>query len=564
MGEVTDKPVAGRAAVRASRRFSAIWIIPVVAIAIGAWLAWNTLSKQGPTITISFESAEGLQAGQSQLKFKDITLGTVQAISLSPDHTHVRVTVGTTAEAGPLLTDTTLFWVVKPRLFAGSLSGLGTLLSGSYIGMLPGQTAGKPKREFVGREDPPVLEAAVPGRIFLLKSRKIGSLSLGSPVFFRDLNVGEVLGWEIGDMAQEVTIHAFVRAPYDHYVHDGTRFWNASGFNVKLGSGGIEVQIESLRAILLGGIAFETPDIEQSSPLSAENHVFPLFASQEAAESASYTRKAPFVSYFSGSVRGLAPGADVTMHGIKVGQVTDVRLTYDPEKDVVLAPVRYEVEPERVIGVGKREYATDTEGVEVLLKHGLRASLDSANLLTGQQVVSLDFVPGAPPVRLVMEGGYIVLPTTSGGGFSGIQAAAGELMAKVNTIPFDQIGQNLNQLTQSLSTMASGPELKETLSSLSATLDSAKVTLHDLQEGVAPAARRLPDIAANLQKTLSGANTLVTSLNSGYGDNTRFNREVEKLLASLDEAARSIRSLADLLTRHPEALVKGRPQGGLE
>src|SRR5271169_1939079 len=261
---------------RRPRRVSIIWLIPIVAVAIGVWLAWDTLSKQGPTITISFEGGEGLQAGQSQLKYKDIVFGTVKSLTLSPDQTHVVVTVATTHQAGPLLTDGTLFWVVKPRLFAGNISGIETLLSGSYIGMLPAATAGKSETKFVGREDPPVLGAHVPGRTFLLKSKRIGAVSVGSPIFFRDLSVGEVLGWDIADMAEYVTIHAFVRAPYDSYVHDQTRFWNASGVSIKLGGTGVEVQLESLKALLLGGIAFETPEQETNAKVaSLENHAFP-------------------------------------------------------------------------------------------------------------------------------------------------------------------------------------------------------------------------------------------------------------------------------------------------
>ena len=143
MDDVTQPPTISHASVRRSRRVSAMWLIPLVAVAIGGWLAWDTLSKEGPTITLSFENAEGLQAGQSQLKFKEIVLGTVKSLELTPDHARVLVTVATTRQAEPLLTDTTIFWVVKPRLFAGNLSGLSTLLSGSYIGMLPGRDRGQ-------------------------------------------------------------------------------------------------------------------------------------------------------------------------------------------------------------------------------------------------------------------------------------------------------------------------------------------------------------------------------------------------------------------------------------
>src|SRR5258705_6919269 len=200
MTNVAEPRVVPHASTRRSRRLSAIWIIPLVAVAIGAWLAWDTLSKEGPTIKISFDSGEGLQAGQSQLKFKDIVFGTVKSLELAPDSTHVVVTVATTREAKPLLTNQTIFWVVKARLFAGNVSGLETLLSGVYIGMLPAK--GEPQREFVGREDPPILQANVPGHTFMLKAKRLGSISLGSPVFYPDLNVGEVLGWDIAAMAE--------------------------------------------------------------------------------------------------------------------------------------------------------------------------------------------------------------------------------------------------------------------------------------------------------------------------------------------------------------------------
>src|SRR5215469_7798885 len=427
MSEIAEQRAAiPRATTRRSRRISIIWVIPIVAVAIGAWLAWDTWSKEGPTIKISFDTAEGLQAGQSQLKYKEITLGTVKSLELAPDHSHVIVTIATTHQAKPLLTDKTIFWVVKPRLFAGNVSGLETLLSGSYVGMMPSEAGGKEQHEFVGKEDPPILQANIPGHTFLLKAERLGSISVGSPVFFRDLSVGEVLGWDIADMAEYVTIRAFVRAPYDGYVHDGTRFWNASGVSVKLAGAGVEVQMESLKALLLGGIAFETLTTEAPTQVSLDNHVFPLFRDQQRAEAASYTRKIPVVSYFPGSVSGLARGAPVTMHGLLIGRVTDVRLAYDADKDTVVAPVHYEVEPERIIGLGQRIFDTDEEAVEAVLKKGLRATLHSSNLITGSQEVALDFIADAPPATVTKEGDDFVLPTSEGGGFASLASSAND------------------------------------------------------------------------------------------------------------------------------------------
>lgn len=558
MSNIAEPRVIPHATTRRSRRISVIWIVPLVALAIGAWLAWDTLSKEGPTIKISFEGGEGLQPGQSQLKYKDIVFGTVKSLTLAPDKTHVIVTVATTREAEPLLTDGTLFWVVKPRLFAGNISGVETLLSGSYVGMLPAPKAGKSERDFVGREDPPLLGAYVPGRTFLLKSKRIGAVSVGSPIFFRDLNVGEVLGWDIADMAEYVTIHAFVRAPYDSYVHDETRFWNASGVSIKLGGTGVEVQMESLKALLLGGVAFETAVADIHTAETPENHVFPLFDNRDTANAASYTRKIPAISYFSGSVSGLAPGAAVTVHGLKVGEVTDVRLTYDAAKDAVLAPVRYEIEPERVVGVGKRVFKTDAESVEALLKQGLRASLQSANLITGQQNVALDFVTDAPEAEVSMDGPDFVVPAGEGGGFAGLTASATELLNKVNTLPFEQIGKNLDGILKSTNDMAQGPQMKKALTDLAGMIASAQTMIRNLDT------KQLPELVSGLQKTLTSANKLVLSLDSGYGDNTKFSRDMDRLLAQANDALRSIRALSDLLARHPEALIKGRPAGALE
>ncbi len=568
MSEAVGEPGLARASTHRSRRPSAIWLLPLIAAAIAAWLAWDTVSKRGPTITITFETAEGLQAGQSQLKFRDIVLGTVKALTLSADHAHVLVTVDTTRQAEPLLTADTQFWVVRPRLFAGTISGLGTLVSGSYIGMLPGTASGTRPRTYAGREDPPVLVSNVPGRTFLLKTKRLGSVTVGSPVFFRDISVGEVLGWNIGALAESATIHVFVRAPYDRYVTDQTRFWDASGLSVELGAGGVQLRVELLRALLLGGIAFESPVRPPVAPRhevpSAAGHVFPLFADKATADAASYTRQIHLVAYFPGSVRGLALGADVTLHGLKVGQVTDVRLTYDAATDAILAPVHFEVQPERLVGIGRHVFKDSGAAVDLLVGRGLRATLQSANLLTGQMMVALEFVPDAPAATVTRENGAFVIPTADSGSVSGLEAAAGELLRKVNTIPFDSLGQNLDKMSKGLNDLVNGPQLKQALASLNAALADTRDTLKNVDAGLTPAMRRLPAVTADLEKTMASTNRLALSLQEGYGDDTAFSRKLDRLLVQLSDAVRSIRSLTDLLARHPEALIKGRPTGGAQ
>ena len=563
MSEIAPR-IPGHSAIRRTRRLSIIWAIPVVAIAIGAWLAWDTLSKEGPRIVVFFEDAEGLQAGQSQLKYKEITLGTVKSLDFTKDRRRVLVTIATTAQAEPFLTTGTQFWVVKPRLFAGNISGFSTLLSGSFVGLLPGDAAAKAEHSFTGLENPPLLDSNVPGRTFLLKTDQLGSVNLGSPVFYRGLSVGEVLGWDIGEMAESVTIHAFVRSPFDSYVRDQTRFWNASGVAVKLGGAGVEMQVESLRALLLGGVAFETPATGPPSEISSANHGFPLFPNQDAAKAAFYSRKIPLLGYFDSSVRGLAPGSDVVMHGLKVGKVTDVRLSFDLANDTVLTPVHFELEPERVLGVGQQVFKDAADAVQTMVSKGLRATLQSGNLLTGEMLISLEIIPDAPDVKVTMQDGSFVIPITQSAGLSGLQSSAGDLLRNVNGIPFGSIGQSLDAMVKNMSSLTNGPQLQQTLTALAGTMSDAQSVMKNLNMDMGPALKQLPQIASSLQSTLKQSDQLLRSVSAGYGDNTQFHRDLDRLMAQLNDAVRSFQALADLLVRHPEALVRGRTDSGVQ
>ena len=542
-------------------RFSLIWVIPIVTAVIGAWLAWDTLSQRGPLVIIIFQTAEGLQAGQSHVRYKAVDMGLVESIALTPDRQRVAVRVRMTRAAEPLLKKDTEFWVVKPRFSAGSISGLETLLSGAYIGMLPSRHDGEEVREFTGLEDPPVLQSDEPGRTFLLRAPNIGNLNLGSPVYYRDLTVGEVLGWDIGDMADNVTIHAFVRAPFDKYVHDGSRFWNASGATVSLGVNGLQLQLESLRALVLGGIAFDTSKETRNTPISGENHQFPLYASKEEAEAASYQQHVPMTAYFGGSVAGLSPGAPVVLHGIRIGEVQNVNLQYDAKTDSVIAPVEFDVQPERIKDWPVQPTSDLPMTLRDLVKRGLRVRLDSASLITGQKELTLDVFPGSPPAELRIEGDRYVIPALSNGS-DNVMEAAGAIMAKLNAVPFQQIGDNLNSVLQALNNVANGEQLRQSLQSLHDTLAGADEVVKKLNTNATPALQRLPAIAEQLEDSVRRANRVMGSIDTGYGGNSTFNRDFDRMMVQITDTARSVRVLADLLTRHPEALIRGRADQG--
>ena len=546
------------------RRIPLVWIVPLLTGLIAAWLAWDTFSKRGPTITISFETASGLTAGQSQLKYRNVVMGTVKSIAVAPDLNKVIVTVETTREAEPLLTDKTIFWVVKPQLFAGNITGLDTLLSGSYIGMRPASDKeAVPKRDFVGEQDPPILQAWTKGTVYKLQTGRLGSISLGSPIFFRDLDVGTVLGWDLGDLANSVTIHAFVRAPFDQYVREDSSFWNASGISVKLGGDGIAIQMESLRALLLGGIAFDTPHDTQS-PQAKSHRVFPLYPNLDAAKSAGFGHYLELVSYFSGSVAGLSVGADVTLYGLKIGEVTDVGLVFDREKERIIAPVHYRIEAGRVRGIAAAQGLAPGTVAAEMVRRGVRATLQAPSLLTGGKIVALEMVPDAPPAELRREGDLFVVPTSDVGGFDSMARSANELLSKINRIDFDGIGKSLAGAASGLDETINGPQVKNTLVSLQKAMADVQDLTRKFDQDAGPALKRLPAIAAQLQDALTKANRLFGSLTAGYGDDSRFRRDLDRLLPQLTDMARSLRALSDLLSRHPEALITGRTNTGKE
>lgn len=555
-------PVAS-ASVRHRRRIPLVWIVPILTAMIAGWLAWNTFSQRGPTITVAFDTAAGLTAGQSQLKYRNVVMGTVKTIVIPPDLSKVLVTIETVKEAEPLLTDKTIFWVVKPQLFAGNVSGLETILSGSYIGMRPSTDRGVAKRDFVGQEDPPILQASVKGTIFRLDTSRLGSISLGAPIFFRDIEVGTVLGWDLHDLASRVAIHAFVRAPFDRYVRDDSNFWNASGLSVSLGANGINIQMESLRAILLGGIAFDTAH-DSTAPISQADHRFKLYANIEEAKSAGFGQQIKLISYFPGSVAGVSEGSDVTFHGLKIGEVTRVGLVYDPKTDRVVAPIHYRVEAGRVSNLAKAQGMEPINVAEEMIRRGLRATLQAPSLISGSKIISLQVVPDLKPADLAKEGDHYVIPAAEIGGFDSITASASELLSKINRIDFDKIGASLVSAATGIDQTVNGPQIKATLAALEKAMIDVQDIARKLDTDATPALKRLPDIALQLQDAITKANRLIGSVDKGYGDTSKFHRDIDRLIPQITDAARSIRALADLLSRHPEALIKGRTNTGKE
>ncbi len=543
------------------RGFSLVWLVPIVALLIGGWLVFRFLTQEGPMVTLIFSTADGITAGQTQIRHKAVALGLVKSVTLTHDMTHVIVRARMRRSAEPALTTHARFWVVRPRFTPGNISGLNTILAGSFIELDPGMTRGKPSTDFTGLETPPPIRSDEPGRTFILLADRLGAINIGSGIFYRDLQVGEVLGYKVGKPGHPVTIFAFIRAPYDTTVHEGSFFWNVSGLSINTGAGGLQVQIQSLQTVLAGGIAFTTPYEALRTPLAPDHAEFTLFQDRAAATSSHYTERVHFLVHVKSSVRGLAVGSPVTLYGIQVGVVSSVALYINPDTNRVEVEVQIELEPGRLPNMGPIPSPQKVvDGVSHFVNHGLRAQMRTANFLTGQMELALDFFPNAEPASVTVENGEHVLPSVPTD-LEDIQRNLSDVSRRLARIPFDQMASHLDQVIVSLDGAISGPALKQSVTDLAASLRQLRQLTTSLAQNAEPALKKLPAIANGLQADISQTGALLAGMNAGPAANSAIARDLSRTLDQAAAALRSVRALADYLHNHPAALLRGRATG---
>jgi paraquat-inducible protein B len=426
------------------------------------------------------------------------------------------------------LAEDTKFWVVRPRISGANVTGLGTLISGAYIGLEIGVSK-EQKRDFVALETQPVITGEVAGRLFVLKTTELGSLDYGTPIYFRRLQVGQVASYELDKDGKLLTVKVFVRAPYDQYVNPETRFWHASGIDVSLSASGLKVQTQSVLSILTGGVAFETAATGPVLPPAEANTVFTLYGNRAEAFEPAAQNPQTYQLIFNESVRGLAPGAPVEFRGIQIGEVAEVRAQIDLKTFEFSVPVTIHLDPRRLgVNILEVKPGVDLETmrrklIDSMVSHGVRAQLRTGNLLTGALYVAFDFSPGAPPVTLDWSRKPVQLPTTPGQ-LQATEATVENIIEKVDKMPLQEIGDNLRKALA---------DLDRALGSADRALQSTDRTL------------------VSARGTLDNASNLV-------GPNSVQAQELSNTLLEVSRAARSVRVLADYLERHPEALIRGK------
>ncbi|MFZ5572746.1 MAG: intermembrane transport protein PqiB [Thermodesulfobacteriota bacterium] len=529
---------------------SIVWVVPIAAIIVGGWLVYKTISEKGPTITIAFESAEGLEAGKTKIRFKDVDLGQVSSIDLSENLSQVIVTAELVKTAEAFISENTRFWVVRARVAATGVSGLGTLFSGAYIALDPGKK-GKPSKKFIGLAEPPIVTADQRGKHFLLKAADRGSLEIGSPVYYRKIEVGQVVAHRLAENGESVDIEVFVNTPFDQYVYENSRFWESSGFDITLDTEGMRLDTESFVSFAIGGVAFGLPPKTDPAPHAEKEAVFRLYKNREEAFRKTYEQKHRWLLHFHESVRGLVPGSPVEFYGIQIGQVIDIWLETGDKKSEYRATVVIELEPDRAMQ--KDERLTNPEErqqrIEYLIEKGLRARIDTGNLVTGRKLVSLDFYPEAPAAAAKKDGLYPEIPTIPSP-MVNIGNKISRIIARIESMPLEQIADNLKDTLQGTKAITQSPETRAAVVNLNASLAELRLLIADLRTQVTP----------EIDKTLRQAQLSLKAAEGMLNENAQLPVTANEALDEISAAAKSLRLLMDYLEQHPEAFIQGKGQ----
>ena len=529
-----------------------IWVVPALAIFFVGFLIVRYGFFGGGDITVRFADARGLDR-YSPVRYRGAKVGTVQKISIDDKTRSVVVRISLDAAMNYALKKGTRFWIVEPGLDSG---GLGGLLGGTYVGIAPG--GGDDTREFLGQEYAPLLTPAEAGKTVLLEARGIGSLTVGSPVQFRGMRVGSVLGAVYDDARGTTTVHAFVVQRFASHVRQSTRFFRASGINLSLGGGGVSVSGASVGSLLSAPVAFYTPDF-LPGPEVASGTRFQLYDSESEASAFSDGPHLTYLTFFSGPVQGLGAGTPVRMRGVQIGRVRDVRLRYIAQSASLQTPVTLEIDPRQLeldlFGVTSREdlRVRTNDALAKLVQKGMRATLATSLVLPGASGVSLETVAAPGTGRLVVENDPPIIPASGrGGGVEGALAAVGDIAERIKSLPIEEIAGNLRSTSQRINALVNNPALDQSLQRLNRSLADVERITKTASDNVEPIVKSLRNAAASAETAASQAQQLIGN------SPIRQNYDLGALIKELTRAAEAVRGLARYLEENPDALLKGR------
>jgi paraquat-inducible protein B len=554
-----------------------IWVVPAVAILIAGWLVVRYGFFGGGDITVRFAEARGLDR-YSPVRFRGAKVGTVQKITIDQNLGQVVVRISLDASMNHALKKGTRFWIVEPGLETG---GLGGLLSGTYVGIAPGE--GDDTRDFVGQEYAPVLSPPEAGVTVVLEGQGVGSIAGGTPVELAGMRVGRVLGSQYDEKRGVSSIYVFVVQRFANQVRQGTRFWRGGGLNVQLSGAGVSMGGGGgIAGLLSAPIAFSTPEVLAGAPV-ANGTRFQLYESQAVAEAATDGPQLAYVTYFAGPVHGLAPGTAVQMKGVQVGRVRDVKLRYIPQTASLETPVTIEIDPRKLdLPVNDMTTLGDLRAqmndvLSKLVAKGMRATLATSLVLPGASGVGLEMVGSRGTARLVVEHDPPIIPAaSSGSGIEGALGAVNDIAARIKNLPIEEIAGHLRNTAARIDTLVHDKALDESVQRLNRSLSDVEQITKATRENIGPitksirntaetaeqAAKKVNEnidpIVKSLRNAAASAETAASRATQLIGSGPRQNYDLGSLIEELTKTALAVRTLANYLEENPDALLKGR------
>ncbi len=530
-----------------ARRWNVVWVVPIIALLIGAWMIYQHLSAQGPEARVGFDTADGIAAGKTEVRCRSVKVGFVKAVKLTLDLKSVVVFLELDEDSEGLLRKDTRFWVVRPRVTTTDISGLGTLLTGAYIELDPGPENAPRVEDFKGLEKPPATNQNIPGRRLKLVAEEAGSLMTGSPLYYRGFEVGRIESRTLNDDGMTVTYDAFINEQYASLVKENTRFWNTSGIDISAGADGFKVRTPSFQAMVSGGATFGIVEgLEPGNP-AKDGATFTLFSDEGEANDSVFNPTLEFLLLFDQSVRGLKKGAPVEFRGIPIGRVADISLDYLEKPGDSRIPVLVEIDPSLLQHETQEALLkADFEFLRSRVQEGLRASLKTGNLLTGALFVDLDYQIDALPAELATLGEYQVMPTVSSG-FAQLEAKVTAILDKVQALPLDDTMKKITAVAEEATTTVA--EARGALKEIETTAAAARKTLED------PQFRKLP---TDLRATLGALEKSVASV----GPDGAIQGDLLRTLDELRAALRTMKSMANNIDEKPNSLIFGRETSG--
>lgn len=528
---------------KTARSISPIWIVPLAALFIAAWLAIRAWQEQGTEIEIIFDNASGIEVGQTDIRLKDVPVGKVTKVRLSSDLTKVRVIATLDRQVSEHLNNNSQFWLVSPRVSASGISNLGTLISGVYIVMDPGKP-GEYHRVFTGLSEPPAVKSDDQGTQFVLLAETLGSLDLGSPIYYRELKVGEVTGYKLDERGNNVEIRVFIESPHDKLVQTRSRFWNVSGFDLSVGAEGIKAEMASIASLISGGIAFENAVGFEAPKRAQSGHQFYLYDDRDSVMEERYTLKYFYRLKFSHSVKGLSVGAPVEFRGIKVGEVMDVQLNSVNNQPDSLH-VYISMEPQRLDAATQPTREEFDHHVEILVQQGMRAQMKTANLLTGSRFIDLMFPADEGPGTFTRWEKFAELPTVDSSA-DDIEQQIASIAKKLNKLPIEKMANDLSNSLASLSQLLATFQKQNTAAKLDATLSNVGVASEQLESTMLEAQAAMRQMASTMD-----------SMDQMLAPDSTTQYQLNEMLSTMSEAAESMNRLIEKLNKKPDALIFG-------